>query len=78
MSIEEIRELFPYLNLGKIYLNHAALSPLPQPVIDHANLFLTRRSQTSIDDMNQWAADTHEAKAKLGILLNAQPERFAF
>ncbi|MBK7865618.1 MAG: aminotransferase class V-fold PLP-dependent enzyme [Ignavibacteriales bacterium] len=78
MSIEEIREQFPYLKLGKIYLNHAALSPLPQPVIDHANLFLKRRSETSIDDMNQWTADTQEAKSKLGILLNAQPDRFAF
>jgi selenocysteine lyase/cysteine desulfurase len=78
MTIEEIREQFPYLNLGKIYLNHAALSPLPQPVIDRANLFLTRRSQTNIDDMAQWSADVNEAKTKLGLLLNTQADRFAF
>ncbi len=78
MTIEEVRDQFPYLKLGKIYLNHASLSPVPQPVIDRANLFLKRRSETHIDDMSQYIHDAEEAKQKLAILLNGDPDRFAF
>lgn len=78
MTIDQVREQFPYLKLGKIYLNHASLSPVPLPVIDHANLFLKRRSETHIDDMSQWMADAEEAKIKLGRLINGDPDRFAF
>lgn len=78
MTIEEVRDQFPYLKLGKIYLNHASLSPVPQPVIDRANLFLKRRSETHIDDMSQYIHDSEEAKQKLALLLNGEPDRFAF
>jgi len=78
MTIEEVRDQFPYLKLGKIYLNHASLSPVPQPVIDKANLFLKRRSETHIDDMSQYISDTEEAKQKLALLLNGEADRFAF
>ncbi len=78
MTIEEVRDQFPYLKLGKIYLNHASLSPVPQPVIDKANLFLKRRSETHIDDMSQYISDTEEAKQKLALLLNGDADRFAF
>ena len=78
MTIEEVRDQFPYLKLGKIYLNHASLSPVPQPVIDRANLFLKRRSETHIDDMSQYISDTEEAKQKLALLLNGEADRFAF
>ncbi len=78
MTIDEVRDQFPYLKLGKIYLNHASLSPVPQPVIDKANLFLKRRSETHIDDMSQYISDTEEAKQKLALLLNGEADRFAF
>ncbi len=78
MTTDEVRDQFPYLKLGKIYLNHASLSPVPQPVIDRANLFLKRRSETHIDDMSQYIHDAEEAKQKLAILLNGDPDRFAF
>lgn len=78
MTIEEVRDQFPYLKLGKIYLNHASLSPVPQLVIDRANLFLKRRSETHIDDMSQYIHDAEEAKQKLALLLNGDPDRFAF
>lgn len=78
MTIEEVRDQFPYLKLGTIYLNHASLSPVPQPVIDKANLFLKRRSETHIDDMSLYISDTEEAKQKLALLLNGDADRFAF
>lgn len=78
MTIDHVREQFPYLKLGKIYLNHASLSPVPQPVIDRADIFLKRRSETHIDDMSQWMSDVEEAKVKLGNLINGDPDRFAF
>ncbi|GAB1348795.1 hypothetical protein MASR1M107_10080 [Ignavibacteriales bacterium] len=78
MTIDHVREQFPYLKLGKIYLNHASLSPVPQPVIDRADIFLKRRSETHIDDMSQWISDVEEAKVKLGKLINGDPDRFAF
>lgn len=78
MTIEEVRDQFPYLKLGKIYLNHASLSPVPMPVIERANLFLKRRSETHIDDMSQYISDSEEAKQKLALLMNGDPDRFAF
>ncbi|KAB2909183.1 MAG: aminotransferase class V-fold PLP-dependent enzyme [Ignavibacteriales bacterium] len=78
MTIQEVRGSFPYLKLGKIYLNHAALSPVPQAAIDKANLFLKRRSETHIDDMSEYVSETTEAKGMLAKLVNGEPDRFAF
>ena len=44
------RALFPHIPTGKIYLNHAATSPLSMRVVDAVSTHLLNRSSGAIDD----------------------------
>lgn len=78
MDISEVRSLFPYLESGKVYLNHAAISPLSQRVVNRINSFLSVRSRGDIEDYERFVTDAASAKEGLGRLINASPERIAF
>lgn len=78
MNIEEIRKQFPYLNSGKIYFNHAAVSPLPVIVTESVQKYIQNRSREKIDDYQSMVDTAARTKIHLGRLLNAQPDRIAF
>jgi len=78
MDKKEIRKYFPYLKLGKIYMNHAAVSPLSSIVLDRVNGFLLERSQTNIENYLTVIAVLKELKEKLGKMINCETDRFAF
>lgn len=78
IEITEIRRYFPCLKGGKIYMNHAALSPLSQLVLDGINEFLIQRSDTNIENFLSVLDTTGKVKDKLSSMINTVPDRLAF
>lgn len=77
-TIDEIRELFPYIKTGMIYFNHAAVAPINSKVIEEINHYLFQRSVTNIDNHEIMMKKTAEAKIKLAELLKTDAHRIAF
>jgi len=71
-SIEKVRENFPIVK-NKIFMNHAAHSPLPKPVFESMLEYLKEASE-------QWVAETdlEMTKKLFAKLINAKPEEIAF
>jgi selenocysteine lyase/cysteine desulfurase len=78
MNIQEIRKQFPYLSTGKIYFNHAAVSPLPKAVAENVNNYIYERSETELDNYKAGLDKVENLKKQLSYLLNTEPERIAF
>ncbi|MCP5064234.1 MAG: aminotransferase class V-fold PLP-dependent enzyme [Ignavibacteriae bacterium] len=78
MDIQEIRNQFPYLKTGKIYFNHAAVSPLPTYVTEKVNHYIFERSETEINNHKAGLENIANLKNQLSNLLNTEPERIAF
>ncbi len=77
MSLTKYRALFPFL-VNKIYLNHAAISPLSTDVRDKMDWFVNERSFGEIDfyqDMLQLREQTRDSVARL---INAPVGQIAF
>ena len=77
MSLARFRSLFP-VTAQKIYLNHAAISPLSIRVTDQVEAFLDERSFGAIDNFK--AGDEIRARTRqlIADLINARPEQIAF
>lgn len=78
LNISESRNFFPYLKSGKIYMNHAAISPLSQPVVDALNSYIYQRSETEIENYFSFQKIVLDTKKKLADMINTEPERLAF
>jgi len=78
MKISESRDLFPFLKSGSIYMNHAAISPLSQLVLNKINDYLNIRSGSQAEDFNDLMRTASDTKDKLGKLINCEPSRIAF
>jgi selenocysteine lyase/cysteine desulfurase len=78
MTIQEARTYFPYLKSGRIYLNHASVSPLSNLVTDRVKEFLLERSETDIENIPKVQYVTESVKARLAKLINTSPDRIAF
>jgi selenocysteine lyase/cysteine desulfurase len=73
------RALFPHIALGKIYLNHAATSPLSTRVVEAMTAHLQERSSGSIDSYWTDLPKKEECREFVQKLINAEsPERIAF
>ena len=71
-SIEEVRRNFPIVQ-NKVFLNHAAHSPLPKPVFEAMMNYLKEASE-------EWVSETdlEEAKRLFSKLINAKSEEIAY
>ncbi len=78
MNIDKIRKQFPYLQSGKIYFNHAAVSPMPKPVVDSVEKYLFERSASQINNYHAGLEKVEELKSQLSRLINVSPRRIAF
>lgn len=78
MLPHEARKYFPFLDKGKIYFNHAAVSPLSMVVTEKIQTYLQQRSEGTIEDFQSFLAESAEAKNKLAIMLNTSAGRIAF
>jgi cysteine desulfurase/selenocysteine lyase len=78
MTIEDARRQFPHTWTDMIYLNHAAISPLPFVVRDAVDRYLERRALKGIESY-PWANKMAlETKGLIADLLHTKPERIAF
>ena len=78
-TIEEIRELFPYLEQGTCYLNHAAISPLSTRVTNAIKKRLDIRSVGSIEAYPHDKPIIDDCRNQIARLVNAESaERIAF
>lgn len=73
----EYRTLFP-ITSQKIYLNHAAISPLSMRVTDKLDEFIDQRSFGSIDIFEQADAIRNRTRVMLARMINTDPEQIAF
>ena len=73
----EVRALFP-ITQRAIYLNHAAVSPLPVPAIDAVESQLRDVHKNGSLNFRDWLGVKQSARVLLAQLLNARPEQVAF
>lgn len=73
----ELRALFP-ITERMVYLNHAAVSPLPIPTIKATEAQLRDVFDNGSMHFRRWLAVKEEARKLLASLLDARPEQVAF
>jgi len=74
---DEIRSQFKAAN-EHVYLNSAAVSPLPQKAIEAVNWQLNDVASHGSSHYLDWVATKNRARAILAGMLNVQPEQIAF
>ena len=78
MTLEDARKQFPHTWTDMVYLNHAAISPLPFVVRDAVDRYMERRALKGIESY-PWANKiTFETKKMIADLLHTRPTRIAF
>ena len=77
-DINRYRELFPVVQAGTIYLNHAATGPLSTKVVAAVDRYLHERSETHIDNYELFQPILIETRSLASRLLNTTPDRIAF
>jgi len=75
MNCIEAREQYPHLKSGKIYFDHAAVSPLPLTVKEQIDKYLYERSFTEINNYHSNLETIANLREQLGNLLNTTPDR---
>jgi cysteine desulfurase / selenocysteine lyase len=75
---QSYRNLFPHIEKGITYLNHAAISPLSKQVTGKIEQYLDMRSWGSIDGFENIIEKTFSTRKKLAHLLGTTPDRLAF
>ena len=73
----ELRRLFP-ITQHSIYLNHAAVSPLPIPTFEAIEGQLKDVRDNGSAHYQSWVAAKNSARTLLAELLGARPEQLAF
>src|SRR5581483_11779323 len=74
---EEIRDLFP-ITKNYVYLNHAAVAPLPQPVYEAMEQHISSLREQSLVNWQEWGAAVRRVRELSARLINAQPREIAF
>lgn len=78
MTIEDVRKLFPYLETGRIYFNHASVSPFSKRVTNSIEDYIRMRSITDIDNISVFMSAIENAKKNIASMINTKPDRIAF
>src|SRR5258705_10699799 len=73
----ELRALFP-ITQRAIYLNHAAVSPLPVPTSEAVESQVRDVGKNGSLNFRDWLGVKQSARVLLAELLNARPEQVAF
>jgi cysteine desulfurase/selenocysteine lyase len=74
---DQIRALFPITN-RVIYLNHAAVSPLPIPTLEAVQSQLRDVAENGSLNYRSWIAVKEEARKLAAEMIGARPEQIAF
>ncbi len=78
MSVEQIRSLFPHLDTGQIYFNHAAIGPWSKKVLDRINEYASQRSGSMVENYPFFLEKNASAKEKLSKIINSTSDRLAW
>lgn len=78
MDLKEIRKYFPHLETGRIFLDHAATSPLSTKVTARLNDYFYQRSVSHIENFWEYQPILDLAKNRLAKLINADEERISW
>ncbi len=78
MTKKDVRKLFPHIDKGITYLNHAATGPFSLRLLDRMNEYFRTRSEVKIDDYPGFAKVTEETKDILASYMNTESGRIAF
>ncbi|MEJ5261385.1 MAG: aminotransferase class V-fold PLP-dependent enzyme [Ignavibacterium sp.] len=78
MNKEQARQLFPFINNGIIYFNHASTAPVSSLVKERLCELLKEKSESKIDDYHSFLRVYEETKNLLAEFINANPDRIAF
>lgn len=78
MNKEQARQLFPFINNGIIYFNHASTAPVSSVVRERLCELLKEKSESKIDDYHSFLRVYEETKNLLAEFINSNPDRIAF
>lgn len=78
MNKTEVRNMFPYLDKGIIYFNHASTGPFSSLVVNRLTNLLKEKSESKIDDYGSFLKVVEETKSILAELINCNVDRTAF
>ncbi len=78
MNIETVRNFFPYIKTGKIFFDHAAVSPISTFTKERIENYLYNFSENDIENIPQLIQIAEETKIKISKLINATSDRIAF
>ena len=78
MQINETRKLFPHLNSGKIYFNHASTGPMSSRVKENLLKLIQNRTGDKIDDYKEFLQISEVTNRDLAELVNCDSSRIAF
>ena len=77
--LQRARALFPHVSSGRVYLNHAATSPLSIRVTDAIQQHLTERSAGVVETYVEDIVTVDACRGIMSQLIHAEsPERIAF
>jgi selenocysteine lyase/cysteine desulfurase len=77
-EINSARSLFPCLQKGTIYFNHASSGPLTTRHVETMNSLLYEKSEGSIDDYEELIKVADETKRIISKMINTSKDRIAF
>jgi len=74
---DQLRALFPITERA-VYLNHAAVSPLPTPTVDAVQSQLRDVAENGSSNYRSWVAVKERARGLAAKMIGARPEQIAF
>lgn len=72
MTKSDYRSLFSHYENGTIYLNHAAISPIPNATAGAIRSFLDRRQNGPVEDFEKWMEILEETRIFIAQLIHAE------
>lgn len=78
IDVQSYRTRFPFLSGGTIYLDHAAIGPVPRSSREAVEAYLRERSDGGINLFHAFLKTHAETKRTIGDLIHAAPDRIAF
>ena len=70
-QLADIRDLFPITKNGQIYMNHAAISPLPTPTHEAAAYWLNVRNSGGVENFDEGMQTVDETRNRVASYINA-------
>ncbi|CAN5286304.1 aminotransferase class V-fold PLP-dependent enzyme [soil metagenome] len=77
-EINEIRKLFPHTKNGSIYMNHAAISPLPRPVKEALDKCIEERYSGAIENFEKAMQIIDHTRQDIAEYINAESGQITF